>query len=588
MNTNLMVEYAKYIQDPCYFIEKNFKVFDLTKGGFHDFKLFDFQKEAIHAFHGNRYVVTRKTRQAGLSTITQAYFAYLFAMATPDSPQKIYVLANKLRSAQKFFKGVREFLLQVPDWVWGEYIDPKKSKEGFIVGKGSTQKLEFINGSELHCYASHPDTLRSTSPTILLIDESAFVPNGAEMYKASAVATSTGGKIYLISTPNGMDELVYKIYTDSLNGDNNYKIVLAHWVFDPRYNYDLEWIEKDKDDKEVSRHKEENFNYEELKAKVIEGKYHPTSTWFRNMCIVLNNDERMINQELLAKFEGSGGNVIKSHTINWYESECANVQITKSGIENCEWMFKAPVEGHKYVAGVDVSGGDGSDFSALQIFDIDEMELAFEFRFKCTPQQLAEVIINWGSLYKALTVIDTTGGYADLLVHLLTEAKYEYLYYDEYEEDVKVYDKGREEQYRKPKKRAGFKIQKHRPAAISHYVSLLENKILIVRSIRTINEWKTYIWLNGRADHQSGFNDDCIMTGVMALWVAESVYNKIQKAKSVDVAIRKHFIGFGVRPEEIEEAVTGRRNQQKPLYLSERDPTGEHSWVYGGGWGKRR
>ena len=33
------------------------------------------------------------------------------------------------------------------------------------------------------------------------------------------------------------------------------------------------------------------------------------------------------------------------------------------------WIFKEPVNGHKYVMGVDVSRGDSEDFSSIQIID---------------------------------------------------------------------------------------------------------------------------------------------------------------------------------------------------------------------------
>jgi len=578
LKQDLLIEYAKYLQDPCYFIEANFRVLDMTQGGYKPFKVFPFQKEAVYNYHNNRFVLLKKSRQAGMSTVTQAYAAYLIAMATKESPEIIYILANKLTSAKKFFRGVKEFLNQVPQWVWGDNIIPDKKKDNYIKGKGSTMKIEFANGSELHCVASSPDALRGAAISRLIFDECAFVQNGAEMYNSSVVATSTGGHCYLISTPNGKDELYYNCYAKSLMGENDYKISSAYWVNDPRYNYDLEWIEYDEDEKEISRHVEVNFDYEYLKKKFEDGQYSPTSTWFRDMCAALNNDTRAINQELLVRFEGSGGNVIKYPVINYYESRAKQVKFTRCCFDDNGWAFKDPIEGHRYIAGVDVATEDGKDYCTVSIFDIDEMELVFEYRGKCNANQLSEIVIKYCGIFKALTVVDTTGGYGDLVIDNLEKANFKHLYYEEFIEDVKIKDIGRETQWKKKKKKAGFKIQKVRHSAISHYVNLIHSKTLKMPSIRQVTEWGTFIWLNGRQDHQSGFNDDLIMGSVMALWVANTVYNKIEKVNKVNEIIKKHFIGFGITAQDLEEAV-GEVKPRKPVYTNRLDPTHEWDWV---------
>ena len=51
-----------------------------------------------------------------------------------------------------------------------------------------------------------------------------------------------------------------------------------------------------------------------------------------------------------------------------------------------------------------------------------------------------------------------------------------------------------------------------------------------IRSVRLWNEMNTYIYINGKPDHQKGHHDDLIMSISMATYVAETSFNKLQKA----------------------------------------------------------
>jgi hypothetical protein len=50
---------------------------------------------------------------------------------------------------------------------------------------------------------------------------------------------STGGKVIVVSTPNGYDQIYYEIYDQSLRNMNDFKISEMFWYRDPRYTKDL-------------------------------------------------------------------------------------------------------------------------------------------------------------------------------------------------------------------------------------------------------------------------------------------------------------------------------------------------------------
>jgi hypothetical protein len=50
-----------------------------------------------------------------------------------------------------------------------------------------------------------------------------------------------------------------------------------------------------------------------------------------------------------------------------------------------------------------------------------------------------------------------------------------------------------------------------------------------LRSQRLFNELNTFVYVNGRPDHQKGQHDDLIMAMAMALYVAETSFSKLEK-----------------------------------------------------------
>ena len=211
--TDIAKDYVKGLVNPAHIIEKYLKTVDLTRGGFVPFKLFPRQKEIIFGYKHYRHNIVTKPRQTGVSTTTAAYLAVIAAYAQKDKPEVIMIIANKFASAKKFIGLVRLFLNQIPPFIWGESYDYSKETEGHIIGKGSTETLNLCNGTIIKAVATSPDALRGWTPTYLVIDEAAYVETFAkELYTASMAALSTGGKMIIISTPNGKDELYYKVY----------------------------------------------------------------------------------------------------------------------------------------------------------------------------------------------------------------------------------------------------------------------------------------------------------------------------------------------------------------------------------------
>jgi hypothetical protein len=98
--------------------------------------------------------------------------------------------------------------------------------------------IEFDNKSVIICEATSEKTGRGGSPTILFIDEIAFISKRIqdEMWGSIAPSLATGGKLVITSTPNGDSDLFAHLWRDAMNGENSFKPLQFLWWMNPNYD----------------------------------------------------------------------------------------------------------------------------------------------------------------------------------------------------------------------------------------------------------------------------------------------------------------------------------------------------------------
>ncbi len=539
MNKNEQLQvFAKCLGDPIFSIETFFKTFDLTQKGMVPFKLFYKQKQIIKSYEKfNRNIIT-KPRQAGVSTTTAAYIAAKCAFGDPDNPHKVLILANKQTLAQEFLKKVKDFLDQVPYWVWGI-----SNLEESYLDTDSKGHLKLKNTKcEIRALATSKDALRGFTPTFLVMDEAAFIDNGADVFGAALASLGTGGQVSLISTPNGMDPLYYKTYNGAKSKDNNFNIVEMKWHQDIRYNRGLRWLKGEDEEiicKTIDRTKlrwEYSGNtYETTESSIddyevmIKDGWKPSSPWYEEMAADMG-DPKKIAQELDVSFIGSGGNVVDDEHVTYHEENNVMEPEVMSEIERSMWIWKKPIEGHKYILGCDVSRGDGKDSSTIVILDFDGLEQVAEFQAKIPPDMLAEVVFKYGNMYNAYTIVDITGGMGVATVLKLMEMDYKYLHYDD-PKSRKLSQKYARAKYKEGDKVPGFNVGNTRLQMISELEEHIRENKTIIRSQRMIEELRTFVYKNNRPDHMPGYHDDIIMAYAMAIFVVQTSFKKLEESK---------------------------------------------------------
>ena len=535
----VLLEYARCVKDTPYALKTYLQTYDNTQSQYVPLELFSDQKTLINDYDTYEENIALKYRQAGVSTVTAAWASKKVVTASKKKPEKVLIIANKLDTSQEFANKVRSFIDQWPTWFGISYSNEKNSQRHF----------KLSNGCEVKAVATSKDALRGYTPTILIFDEAAFIDADDDFWSACMASLSTGGKVIVISTPNGFDTIYYTIYDQALMGMNDFKITEMYWYRDPRYARDLQLIKcndiihymlnrEDYDDSKIIINytdiKPRERDYVEIKEKLANG-YKVYSSWFEGMAKKLKFDRRKISQELECNFLGSGDNVIPNSTIEIIKQNYIQEPINKF-IGGSLWQWKEPIQGHKYIMGIDVSRGDSEDYTTFTIIDFETREQVLEYLGKVPPDVVAEIAFKWATMYSAFIVIDITGGMGVSTSRKLQELGYKNLYV----EGVNAADKWKYN----PKtldKIPGLNFNNKRVQIVASFEEALRHNFEI-RSTRLLNELNTFVYINGRPDHQKGQHDDLIMAIAMAIYVGENSFTQLEKVTEQTKAMMESWL----------------------------------------------
>ena len=586
MNSKIeqLKEYARIMKDTPYALRTYLQTFDNTQKKYVPLELFPDQIQLLEDYENYNENITRKYRQAGVTTVTAAWVSKILQLAKPENPERVLIIANKRDTAIEMANKVRHFIDQWPEWI----------NVGFSPDKNSESRFRLNNGCEVKAVATSADALRGYTPTILIFDEAAYIEAGDDFWAASMASLSTGGKIILISTPNGYDPIYYGVYDQAIRGINDFHITDLRWFKDPRYTKDLKWVKcsdivhymlnrEQYIDDDVVLYDFDIDKYEELR----ELGYKPYSSWFESMSKKFKYDRRKIAQELECDFLGSGDGVIPGEIQENIAKNMIRVPKEKY-MQGTFWHWKEPIQGHRYIMGVDVSRGDSEDFSSINIVDFDDREQVAEYIGKIPPDDLASVAYKWGILYDAFIVIDITGGMGVATSRKLQELNYKNLYIDGVNtKNIWEYNSKAME------KIPGLNFNNKRTQIVAAFEEQLR-KGFLVRSSRLLNELNTFVYMNGRPDHMKGAHDDSIMSLSMALYAGDMCFNQLQRSEASNKAMleswtvtertyepNKSFYSYGTAFDQIGSMGMDNHPAFPQQNGSSKEQYKEYAWLFG-------
>lgn len=474
-----MKEIVRCGKKPDYFIHTYAKITHPMKGLI-PFHLYPFQEKLLEDFEDHRFNVILKARQLGISTITAAYVAWMMMF---HREKNVLVIATKFNTAANLVKKVKAIIKNLPAWLRISNVDID-NRTSFVLSNGSQIKASSTSG----------DAGRSEALSLLVIDEAAHVEGLDELWMGLYPTLSTGGRCIALSTPNGVGNWFHKIYSESESKINDFYPTKLPWDVHPDRN--MEWFEKE----------------------------------------TKNMSRREIAQELECNFNMSGETVFAAEDLEVYHNLNKDPKY-RTGFDRNLWIWEERNQENTYMVSADVARGDGKDYSVCHVFKLETMEIVAEYQGKCTPDVFSRVLFDISQEYgNALLVVENNSvGFA--VLDKLKDMRYPNLYHS-----IKSTHEFVEEYQAEQMSNAvpGFSMtSKTRPLIVAKLEEFIRNNLIKIYSSRLLNEMKTFVWNNGRAEAMRSYNDDLIIACAVGCWVRDTALAVNQR----DSEYAKAFIG---------------------------------------------
>lgn len=486
-------EFAKCAKDHIHIAKRYTKIQHPKKGKIL-FNLFPFQESTLQQFYKHRLNLIVKSRQMGISTLV-AFFALVQMLFNDDF--KVIVICTNQNTAKNLVQKVQIMHANFPVWLRKPVVENNK------LG------LKFGNGSEIKAISSSGNAARSEACSLLIIDEMAFVEGIDEIWSAAQLTLATGGSAILLSTPNGVGNLFHQMCARAIEGKSEgdslgkFNLISLPWQLHP-----------ERDQK-----------------------------WRDEQTVLLG--PRIAAQETDCSFETSGHTVMEAEFIKLYKEQCKD-PIHTSGPGGDYWHWKFPNYGTDYLITADVARGDGADYSAFEVYDIEKNEQVAEFVGKISTRDFGRMLVAAGHEWnRALLVPDNKNVGWDTIQEII-DMEYPNLYYssdnDPYMDPEKHIKKNYDLKMKEDMVPGFTTTTRTRPVMISKietYYNVDQSPIRY--SIRLINQYDVFIWKDAKAQAQYGFNDDLVMCDAMALYMRDTTLKMRQKGMELTKKAIDHF-----------------------------------------------
>ena len=498
-------EYIKCAKDPAYFMKKYCYIQHPTRGRIL-FNLYPFQSKVLHLFRDNQYIITLKSRQLGISTLSAAYALWLMLF---HKDKNVLALATTQATARNLVSKTMFMYDQLPKWLRLTALEKNKLS------------LRLKNGSKITAKSSNTDAARSEAVSLLLIDEAAFIDNIDETFTAAQQTLATGGQCMALSTPNGIGNWFHQTWEKAESGENSFLPIKLPWTVHPER--DESWREQQDSDL----------------------------------------GPRMAGQECDCDFLASGDTVFEPDDMLFYEQTYLKEPLERRGVDGNLWIWEGVDYTKSYMVVADVARGDSADYSAFHIFDIESCTQVGEYKGKLSPKDFGNVLVGIASEYNdALLVVENANiGWAT--IEQILERQYSNLYYSSTSqmETVESYMS----KYERDKLVPGFTMSvRTRPLVVAKMIEYIRERGVTIQSKRLLGEMRVFVWKNGKPQAQVNYNDDLLMAAATALYVRDTALRLRQQGMDLARAQLSSFQNLNAKNKAVMKSVG---NQQNNPYI---------------------
>lgn len=455
-----------------------------------------------------KYNITLKSRQLGISTVAMCYSLYL-ALTKPNTT--CLMMSYSMKSVSEIFAKLRAIYDYLPDYI---KLKEKANNRTELAFENNSRIIVATCGSKDNargatlsfCHLSEVGLMNENLETQLIAIEQALVP---------------GGCMILESTAKGLNKF-HDLWQGSVSEENNYYPFFFPWYKDKKM-FAIEYIEFS----EVYKAQKGKYLTEDELDETEQWLFEKGTTlqmlmWRRQK--IKNIGQDAFRQEFPSTPEeaflnSDGANIfdikcIYERLVNLEKyAQILNIpnnipQILKTNKRYLK-IWKYPVVGERYYIGCDSAEGLGGehDYSVIEVLDKDGFQCA-EFRSNnIKPYIFAEILYEMAVYYdKALVCIERAS--AGLTIIDKMRDTYKYVNMMKY--------KSFDARGKSVKKWGWETTQTSKPKMINDFVELFETGGVCVNSKELLNEMKLFQSVGGKMCGVSG-HDDCVMSMALAI-----------------------------------------------------------------------
>jgi hypothetical protein len=284
---------------------------------------------------------------------------------------------------------------------------------------------------------------------------------------------------------------------------------------------------------------------------------------------------REFAQEYDCDFLGSGNSVIEPDNLSFYEQTYIQEPVERRFMGGDFWIWSYPNYSRNYIISADVARGDGSDYSAFHVIDVESCEQVAEYKSQIGTREFGHMLVSVATEYNNALLVPENANIGWDVINTIIEKGYQNLYYSPRAYGEMNIDKWMAKIDNEQTVPGFTNSQKTRPLVISKMESYIRDRHFVFRSKRLLEELRVFIWQNGKAQAQNGYNDDLVMSLGIGLFTR-------------DTAMKFYQQGMGMTRQSIDSItrttaeISGPMNFHNPYELDLGNGTVEDiSWVIG-------
>ena len=472
-------EYKKCLVDPIYFMKKYVKIQHPIRGTV-NFDLYEFQEKTLTDLVDHDFNIILKSRQMGISTLTAAYSLWLMVF---HKDKNVLCISINQETSKEIVTRVRFANDNLPSWL--------KVKEQ----EDNRLSLRLTNGSQIKAVSSAGTSGRSSALSLLIIDEAAFIDNIEEIWLSAQYTLSTGGRAIMLSTPNGVGNFFHQTWIKAEAKENKFNTIRLPWYLHPER--DQTWRDK------------------QTELSGVKGAA----------------------QECDCDFSTTGNGIVDAATIDFYKQSKVKEPIEMRGLDHGYWIWEYPDYSRNYIVSADVARGDGADYSAFQVLDVESLTQVAEYKGQIGTKDYGNMLVSVATEYNNALLIVENANIGWAVLQQIIDRQYPNTFYSS--ADLQYVDVERQltnKVNRDEKKMIpGFtNSQKTRPLLISKLETYFRERSVEVRSLRFLDELSVFIWDGNKVAAMKGYNDDLVMAMSIGLWVRDTALKLRQQSMDLN------------------------------------------------------